>query len=116
MFTSVSRNLYSPSEVNGRGGTRDESNDWVMHGVELGIRVAASCGCCRIMGIIESGSGWASSRERDGNGAADGGRELMLLTDTFAGSSIQPSSSSRSVSLFSFSITRRRHSSGAVCL
>jgi hypothetical protein len=132
IFTSSPRNLYSPSScgckletlsegvcwaddsTNGRSGAWD---DWVTYGVELGIWAAASCGCCRISGIVESGSGRTSSCERDGSdrdgiGAADAGSELSTSADSK--SSILASLSSRFVSLFPFFITRRWHSSGAV--
>lgn len=87
------------------------------YGIELDIRVAASCGCCRISGIVESGSGRTSSCERDGSdrdgvGTADAGSEMSMFADPK--SSILASSSSRFVSLFPFFITRRQHSSGAV--
>ena len=100
--------------TNGMSGAWD---DRVTHEVEPGIIVAASCGCCEIRGIVESGSGRASSCELDGNGsagcrAADAGREVA---DTFAGSSIQVLLLSVLLSLSSIFITRRRHSSGAVC-
>jgi hypothetical protein len=85
-----------------------------MYGVEFDIRATASCGCCRISGIVESGSGRSErdGSDRDGIGAADAGSEMATFADSK--SSILASSSSRFVSLFPFFITRRWHSSGAV--
>jgi hypothetical protein len=73
--------------MNGRSCAWDE--------VELGIRVAASCG----WGIVTSGFERASSHEGY-DSMADAER-----VDRSAGSPKQASSSSRSVSLFSFFIT-----------
>lgn len=87
-----------------------------MHGAKLDMRVPASCSCCWIRAVVGS-PGIVDWRDGSGPGAADAGREMVDGSSfsgslfAFAASSIQALSPTLP---FSFLITRRRRSSGAV--
>ena len=95
--------------TNGRSGAWD---DRVTHEVESGIIVAVSYGCCWTEGMVESGSGRASSCKRDGSKMAKSGDAVKEVADMFASSSMSVLFSV----LFSFFIIWQRHFSRSVLL